>query len=195
MGAPKEKLQILALSETDGVFSWREAGEIWASVTLESKANLFSRVGIGARSAAIVTVPRPDLTLFAALRWRGEHLFLTEMFDRGPARLEIRAARVTPRGCTAFRAVKSADRSKPAAYETRKIMRFPACVTEKWMGFAQREPQGELSETVVLVTPKAVDLKIGDVVEVEGLGRYAVRVPHRLDEYKNEFEAAKIQEA
>lgn len=195
MGAPKERLDLLEVKEDNDTYTWQTVGRIWASVEVSGKNNLFSKVGIGARSANIVTVPRPEISLHHALRWRGEHLFLTELLHQGPTRLSILAARIGPRNCIAFRPEKTRDELGRPSYEQRERFRFPACVTEKWMGYSQKEPQAESGETLVLVTPKAVMLEVGDLVEIEELGRYAVQVLHRLDEYKNEYEAARVRDA
>lgn len=43
------------------------------------------------------------------------------------------------------------------------------------------------------MTPKEVALKTADLVEVND-ARYAVRICHTLDEYKNEYEIAREEE-
>ena len=52
----------------------KPARRTWASITLQPKTNLFSKVGIGARGAAVI-VRRQPLTLHHALRWGDTHLF------------------------------------------------------------------------------------------------------------------------
>ena len=52
-----------------------------------SKTNLFSKVGIGARDAAVI-VRRQPLTLHHALRWGDTHLFLTSIVPMGRNHLE-----------------------------------------------------------------------------------------------------------
>lgn len=70
---------------------------------------------------------------------------------------------------------------------------FPRFYNRKYLGFVQREPQGQVEHRLVLVTPKAVTLKTGDLVKADG-GAYAVRVCYLLDEFKNEYEIANTKE-
>ena len=59
------------------------------------------------------------------------------------------------------------------------------------MRYEQEDSFAKARRGLVLVTPKAVELKEGDLVTVtEGPARalYNVRLCHVLDEYKNEYE-------
>ena len=77
--------QVLELKETGaGVWEWTPVRRAWASITFQPKTNLFSKVGIGARDAAVV-VRRQPLTLHNALCLGEQHLFLTSITDRGRA--------------------------------------------------------------------------------------------------------------
>lgn len=52
-GKLNQPVQVLELRETaPGVWEWAPARRTWASITLQPKTNLFSKVGIGARDAA-----------------------------------------------------------------------------------------------------------------------------------------------
>ena len=73
-------------------------------------------------------------------------------------------------------------------------MQFPVVLAEKYLGFTQNTPMAQTQTTFVLVTPKAVSLKIADLVDVGGV-RYAVQVCHTLDEYKNEYEITRKDDA
>lgn len=62
-GKLNQPVQVLELRETaPGVWEWVPARRTWASITLQPKTNLFSKVGIGARNAAVI-VRRQPLTL------------------------------------------------------------------------------------------------------------------------------------
>ncbi|KGF56646.1 hypothetical protein HMPREF9460_00879, partial [Flavonifractor plautii 1_3_50AFAA] len=62
-GKLNQPVQVLELRETaPGVWEWAPARRTWASITLQPKTNLFSKVGIGARNAAVI-VRRQPLTL------------------------------------------------------------------------------------------------------------------------------------
>ena len=74
-GKLNKAAQVLELRETaPGVWEWTPVRRAWASITFQSKTNLFSKVGIGARDAAVI-VRRQPLTLHHALRWGDTHLF------------------------------------------------------------------------------------------------------------------------
>ncbi len=54
-GKLNKAAQVLELRETaPGVWEWVPARRTWASITLQPKTNLFSKVGIGARNAAVI---------------------------------------------------------------------------------------------------------------------------------------------
>lgn len=193
MKTPMDKLILLRVKASGDVVSFRESGTIWASAELTDKASLFSKVGIGVRSVKLSTVPRGDLTLHDALRWKGRHLFLTSITTVNPANAEITAALIEPAACAATRPEKGKDGQGKLCYTQKPLCLFPGFLTEKYLGFVQREPQGQVEHRLVLVTPKAVTLKTGDLVNTGG-GVYAVRVCYLLDEFKNEYEIANTKE-
>ena len=91
-GKLNQPVQVLELRETaPGVWEWTPVRRTWASITFQSKTNLFSKVGIGARDAAVI-VRRQALTLHYALRWGDTHLFLTSIVPMGRNHLEVDAA-------------------------------------------------------------------------------------------------------
>ena len=93
--------QVLELKETSaGVWEWTPIRRAWASITFQPKTNLFSKVGIGARDAAVV-VRRQSLTLHNALRWGDIHLFLTAIVPMGRNHLDVDAAVVEVAQCQA----------------------------------------------------------------------------------------------
>lgn len=54
-GKLNQPVQVLELRETaPGVWEWTPVRRTWASITFQSKTNLFSKVGIGARDAAVI---------------------------------------------------------------------------------------------------------------------------------------------
>ena len=69
-------------------------------------------------------------------------------------------------------------------------MTFPGVLTEKYARHGQEWPMSVNELGLVLVTPKAVKLRSGCLVEVRG-SAWEVLVPHELDEYKNEYEIGK----
>ncbi len=189
-GKLDEKLSILTLSGG----AWAEAGTTWGSAEQKDKTNLFSRVGIGARAVEFV-VRKREITLNNAICWRGRHCFLTSIVDEGKGHFKITAALIEPTACTATRGVKTKNSINNPVTVPEALCSFPACVTEKYMGFAVQQPQSRVEETLVLVCPKPVVLKTGDLVTVGARGVYVVTVPHTLDDYKNEYEIVATREA
>lgn len=172
-GDLKDLVQVLDFQETEpGRWAWVPGRKAWAQVTQTSKTNLFSKVGVGARDAAVVLRKQP-LTLHQALFWKGQHLFLTSAVDRGRMHLDVQAALVDLVDC-------QADPAEDGAH-------FPAVLTEKYIRHEQMEPLAVNTTSFVLVTPKVIDLEEGRLVDVDGVP-YEVQMAHRLDRYKNEFE-------
>lgn len=192
MDAGKLNEKLLVLDISGGV--WTPMRTTWGSAEQKDKKNLFSSVGIGARAVEFV-VRRQAITLHNAICWRGQHCFLTSIIDEGKGHLKISAALIEPTMCSATRGVKTKNALNNPITVQEALCSFPACVTEKYMGFSVQQPQSQLEETLVLVCPKFVMLKTGDLVTVGARGIYAVTVPHTLDDYKNEYEVVAIKEA
>jgi len=172
-GALREKVELLDLVQVDeGEWQWVKYSEIWAGVELTGKTTLFSRLGIGARAASIV-IRKRALTLHQAIRWRGLHLFLSEITEPERGWLDVQAAVVEVTRCRA---------RVPMEGPT-----FPAVRTERYISHQQKEPMAELTSEYVLVTPKAIKLTPGGLVEVGGDGPYEVLTPHTTDPFKNEY--------
>ena len=180
-GRLDQPLEVLELQETGpGVWEWKPVRRAWARVEQTTKTNLFSKVGVGARDAAVV-LRRQSLTLHQALRWKGRHLFLTAITHRDRGHLDVAAALVNPVDC---RMEGEAGASE---------LQFPGILTEKYLRWEQPEPYSVNQLTYVLVTPKVIDLRRGGLVWVAG-AHYEVQVAHTLDEYKNEYEIFRTEE-
>lgn len=198
-GDLSERLELLELRETEiGTWEWVRTGRLWAQVEVDggnnlfSSKNLFSSVGIGARNAKLVLRTRP-LNLHQALRWKGQHLFLTGITKLDRMHLSVQAALVEPVACLATRTEDTVgEAGRPTPAETMRLT-FPGVLTEKYARYEREETHAEGETSYVLVTPKAIALKAGDLVTVqEGPGKdvYHVTVCHVLDPYKNEYEIA-----
>ncbi|OUQ61428.1 hypothetical protein B5E56_01610 [Flavonifractor sp. An112] len=183
IGAGKldQHLEVLELRETSaGLWEWVAVRRAWGQVEQTAKTNLFSKVGVGARDAAIVLRTQP-LTLHNALRWKGQHLFLTSVTYRDRNHLDVAAALVELVECRA-----DAD-------ERGDGTRFPGVLTEKYAKWDQPEPYSVNQLTYVLVTPKGIVLQRGGLVAVAGTN-YEVQVAHTLDPYKNEYEIVRTED-
>ena len=128
-GKLNKAAQVLELRETaPGVWEWTPVRRAWASITFQSKTNLFSKVGIGARDAAVI-VRRQPLTLHHALRWGDTHLFLTSITPMGRNHLEVDAAVVETVACAAVRTEDTVgENGRPVHREAMRVT-FPAVLT------------------------------------------------------------------
>ena len=176
-GSLDQRLERLELQQTaENTWEWVSVGRLWGQVALDNgiSKNLFSSVGIGARNANLVIRTR-DITLHQALRWKGQHLFLTAITKRDRTHLDVQAALVNVDMVTL-----QADRNTAE-------MTFPGVLTEKYVRHTQEWPMSVNDVSLVLVVPKEVKLRPGCLVAArERL--WEILIPHELDQYKNEYE-------
>lgn len=168
-------IQVLELRRDGDVYAWEKARRTWAAAEQDTRSNLFSSVGVGARGVTFTIRKSWTLTLHNAFLWRGRFCFLTSIVDGNPGFQVVRAALCEPSECQ-----KDADRD-PAGCQ------FPGILTEKYVGHEQLDPHAEVTGDFVLVTPKEVSLKPGSWITVGG-AYFLVRAPHELDPFKNEYE-------
>lgn len=190
-------VRVLELRQTPEGWAWAERRKAWAMVEGESGRSLFSSIGLGARAYKL-TLRRQGLTLHNAILWEGRHLFLTQIDPLGRGHLEVRSAAVQVSDCVAQTYTQARDPAKGNRPQrvAGPAVAFPGVVTEKYIGYDREETHGEITRTMVLVTPKAVELDEGDVVTVagNGAGRYHVTAVHLLDTHKNEYEMTRRED-
>ncbi len=193
IGAGKldQPLEVLELRETSaGLWEWVAIRRAWGQVEQTAKTNLFSKVGVGARDAAVVLRTQP-LTLHNALRWKGQHLFLTSITHRDRNHLDVAAALVEPVTCTAQGyTTKVGEGNRPQKVE-RDPVTFPGVLTEKYVKYEKEDTFAKSRRGLVLVTAKPIRLREGDLVTVQAgpaAAVYNVQACHVLDAYKNEYE-------
>ena len=80
-----ESLSVLALQKGGSVYAWAETAGIRAKAEVQPVKNLFSTIGVGAKSIRF-TVWEQSLTLHNAFRWHGNFCFLTDI-NETPDRL------------------------------------------------------------------------------------------------------------
>ena len=193
-GELKEPVEVLELQKSGTDYAWALKHETWAKAEPQKGRSLFSAIGVGMRAVKF-TIRKQDITLDDAISWQGKHYFLTEITEIDHMYYEISAAEVEPKPCELVeKTVENDELNRPVASAPEVTMTFPACMTEKYMGFAQQIPQSRADVRFVLVTPKVITLALGDLIRVEGI-IYNVQVQHELDEHKNEYEIAVIKEA
>ena len=190
-GKLRDRLQVLELTETPAVtWSWQGVRAARGQVELSNTRNLFSSVGIGARGAEVL-LRRQALSLHSALRWGEQHLFLTSIVPEGRLHLRLQTALVEPVTCLAVRTEDTVgEGNRPRTAETLRVT-FPGVLAEKYARYEREADHAENETRYVLVTPKAIQLRAGDLVTVQegpARGVYHVAVCHVLDPYKNEYE-------
>lgn len=182
-GRLDQRLEVLELRETEPkVWTWESVRRTWGQTEpyIQKSRELFSQVGVGARGVRLV-LRRQALTLRHALRWKGQHLFLTAIVPRGRGHLDVTAALVRPE---LVRLVPDGGDQELA---------FPGVLTEKYLSHRQEWPMSVNNLELVLVVPKIITLRPGRLVECLGAA-WEVLVPHELDEYKNEYEIGRRAE-
>lgn len=151
-------------------WAWERVRLTWAQAELMTKTNVYSVHGLGAAGVSFA-LRRQPLTLANALRWRKQHCLITAIRPLGRNYLTVEAALVVLSRCR-----------NPRTGET-----FPAVMTEKYVGHQQLEPMAVNTHRRVLVTPKAVRLVPGPLVEVDGV-EWPITTRYELDPHKNEYE-------
>lgn len=190
-GSMDQRLERLELLETAAnTWEWVSAGRLWGQVIVDGGTNLFSRVGIGARNAKLAIRAR-EITLHHAMLWGGQHLFLTSIIKRDRMHLNLQAALVTAIRCKAIRYTTTVGAGNRPEKTEQPPITFPGVLTEKYVRYEAEDTYAKARRGLVLVTPKPIVLREGDLVTVmEGpaAAGYNVRTCHVLDEYKNEYE-------
>lgn len=169
-GRLDQRLVVLSLVQEGKAYRWECTRLTWARAELSQKTNVYSVHGIGAAGVSF-TLRRQEIGLGNALLWRGQHGMITAIRPLGRLHLTVEAALVVPSQCE--------DKYTGTT--------FPAIMTEKYLGHQQLEPQAINVLRHVLVTPKAIELTPGRLVEVDGTP-WPIQVAHLLDPAKNEYE-------
>ena len=196
VGELRERVQMLSIASTKDGYAWQEVGTTWVKAERKSAKNLFSTIGLGVPTIQFTMRARP-LTLHQALRLHEKHCFLTDIAPLPENRLymTVTAALIEPVACTVTRRerVRDPELLRPTL-EQEKTIAFPACMTEKYVKFDAGIPNSVTEQCLVLVTPAAVQLRTGELVEIDGK-MWRVQVCHELDEFKHEYEIVREEDA
>ncbi|MEA5085098.1 MAG: hypothetical protein VB018_13270 [Lachnospiraceae bacterium] len=183
-----ERVKLLQLVKEDNVYQWQAVQGVWAEFKADGGKNLFSANGIGARNATFILRRFNGITLFNAFKYNGKHYFLTLIENLDRMYRKVTAAEIEPTICSYTPKVYSKDEyNRPTEIEGEEII-FPACITEKFVGYTQTAVTAKTEVTFVFVTPKEIVLFVGDEIVADGK-TYQIEKVHLLDEYKNEYEA------
>lgn len=189
-----QAIQVLEFRRDGNVYAWEKARRTWAAAEQDTRNNLFSSVGVGARGITFTIRKSRTLTLHNAFLWRGRFCFLTSIVDGDPGFQVVKAALCEPRLCRAVHHTSGLGPGNRPQVTEGAPFSFPGVLTEKYVRYAQEESYARTEALYVLVTPKPVSLAPGDLVTVtEGpaAGLYNVQTCHVLDPCKNEYEIAR----
>ena len=195
----RQRLELLELryDAQQRAYRWETRRSCWAEIAYDTRSNLFSSVGIGARGATIVIRPDRALTLHHAARSGGRFFFLTSILDADDrSRQEIGAAVCESVTLTA----KPQDRTgrdalnRPTAVDVPGFT-FPGVLTEKYFRNEADDVYRAEIQQRVLVAPKVIVLRAGDLVQKGNETPYTVRQVLDLDPYKNEYVIERSWEA
>lgn len=179
--------EVLECQAVEGGFAWVPVRRTWAAVERTQGRSLFSKAGLGAGSA-VLTVRRLPLTLHNALRLGEEHFFLTSIAERGRGYLDLHTA-----VCHAVtlearpQAGTGRDSLNRPVVESKETFEFPGVLTELYVRTDQEGAARTGTRELVVVTPKVVVLRAGDLVRRGEGPSYAVSRVLDLDPYKNEY--------
>ncbi len=182
------RISVLDVAKIGDTYAWEQTASTWAKAEQLKSNNIFSQVGIGVKAVKFKIRERNTLTLHNAFRWQGKHCFLTDIVGVGRMYYEVTAALIEPHICTVERTGEPIlnELNRPV-YNESKTISFPGCLTEKYIGHTQGEPMAITEIRLVVVTPKVIELSVGEIVTINNTP-YTVIIPHTLDEYKNEYE-------
>ncbi len=187
-GELKEKISVLEFVKDGDTYTWEQISLLCAKTEQLSGSNLFSQIGIGAKSIKFTIRKKSSLTLHNAFKWQRKHYFLTNIAEIDRTYHEITAALVEPKSCSLSRTAKPVKNTlNRPIYGNPVIMTFQGCLVEKYMGHTQGDPVAYTERRYVLITPKLIELYSGELVTI-GNDVYTVLIPHILDDYKNEYE-------
>lgn len=190
-GSLNERLERLELQQTEeNTWKWVSVGRLWGQVTVDGGKNLFSSVGIGSRNAKLVIRSR-NLTLHEALRWKGQHIFLTSITNRDRLHLDLQGALVSVVTCKGNGYTTAVGAGNRPVKQEKAEQTFPGVLTEKYVRHETEDSYAKAKRLLVLVTPKEIGLLEGDLVTVAdgpAAAVYSVQTRHVLDEFKNEYE-------
>lgn len=191
-----DKVEVLALRKSGSEYRWEREYQSWASVSTDSRKNVFSSVGAAAMGVTVTMRHDDRFDLFHAMRWCGKFLFPTAIeVGESRDRVAVKAAVcdfISPCTATGYTTVLG-EGNRPQKVE-KPPLTFPGIVTGKWSGYERNDTHAAEDNVLVLVTPKEIMLEVGDLVTIQEAilqAVYNVQKRHLLSGVnKNEYELA-----
>lgn len=196
-GRMRNRVTRLTLGDTETGVDWLADGLRYARIEWPTGRSIFSAVAMAARPVKLTMRHDPRLSLRHALRLDdGTHLFLTRITPQdNRLYMTVEAAAVRLSACAVTRTRVDVDPTynRPRLAE-KQVLTFPAVLSERYLTNRQDTPQTTTTDRMVLTCPKAVTLRVGEVVTVDG-HKYVVRILHELDPDRNDYEIERKEDA
>lgn len=185
-GKLDQRIELLTLEQQETRYQWRLQTRLWAWAEQKEGRNIFSQQGKAAPRVEFV-LRRRKLTMHQALRWRGQHCFLTDIRPEGSQHLRVGAALAPVVQCFYLKKAQLPDENNVLRQQRQQQMEFPACLAEKYTGYQADLPDTRANASLILATPKAILLETGRSVEL--LGKlWRVTACHTLADFQNEYQ-------
>lgn len=190
-----ERIEVLTFTETaPDTFEWQAARKAWAAVERSGKRALFSVTGT-AQEEYLFTLRQGLAVETQAFRLDGRFAYIGGLYHPDRGHTAFRCMFSEPHPCTVQRNRVETNELNNPTLTAQAVLSFPGLLTEKYAGFTQGEVHDTIYHTLVLVVPKAIDLRVGEAVTIADLidskgkpMRYYVQVVHELEPNKNEYE-------
>jgi len=192
-GKLNTRIKILDYRLIDDVWQWVEAGGAWAMPEYKERV-IYSPYAI-ARPGVKLTIRRQPFTPAFALDMAGKHYVVATVEDLPTERyLVVTAAAMTPMLCVGEQPTITYDDLRRPVYGLPQITRFYGVLSERFVNWMQDKPNAEITQTQILTVPKAIALVSGQTVTV-GTDVYAVTRCYLTDEYRNDYEVVRKEDA
>lgn len=189
-GLLKERISIMDYVLKDEIYQWVKVFESNSKVEREFKRKIFSKFGFGTDETTKFTVRfNNKIDAKKAILYRNNHYLLSseDNVDNRNRFQEITTVKIEPKLFEAKRNIINKDELNRPVQELKIIYKFYCYLLEKYVGYSQEKINNTTTETFVLITPKIINLKVGDIVTFNDIN-YNVEVTHILDEDTNEYE-------
>lgn len=166
--------------ETIEVYEAQESNEdilLQKTFSIPAKVKLTGTRGIWSSYANMgekveITLRKDEITQNNLLKWNGTDLWIYGIDEKTYGFYTI-----------------SACRADIAVYKREDESKIIGAITEKYERYSEpRDEYGSIEQLMLLVTPKLVKLRSGDLIKSSAGEWYTVQVAHDLDPYKNEYE-------
>lgn len=195
-GELRTKIKILKYENLENIYKFTNIKTINTKVEIDSKGNAFSNGNVfskfGMRSNESFTITLrylKDLTKSNAIKLNDEHYLISyiEDIENRHRYLKLTAVKQKIYICEAFRNATLKDELNRPQHILKNIYKFEGYLLEKYIGFNAETISSNTKHTLILMCPKVINLKPGDIVKVDN-NKYTVEIDHTLDEYFNEYE-------